>query len=340
LSGIALGRLADRYGGRTALMAVFVLSAAAMLGMAVAPSYVILAAVAALAGLALGSANSATNRFVVDTVPPGRRGTVTGIKQAGESLMIVVAGATLPPAALAIGWRSALAVSAIVPCVAIALALAIIPVRAHRPKATASGLASRSLGGDVLWLASFTLFTGLAGGSVATYLPLYAQESLRMSTSTAGLVVAVTGIVATIGRVLWGHFARNSTDLRSRLRTIALMALGATVLLWSASRVHPDLVWLGAAAWGVSLLSAGAVGMVAVMAYAGDENTGRASGVVLTGFGIGLTVGPPIFGWSVDTTGSYDVGFAMVLAELAAATSIAFLWGRRARQPAALLPSD
>ncbi len=333
VAGIVLGRLVDRYGGRTALIMVFGLSALAMIGTAVAPTYALLAAAAAFAGLALGSANSATNRFVVETVPAGRRGTITGIKQAGESLTIVAAGALLPIAALAIGWRSALAISALAPCVAIALVLARIPVAPRIAVPTTLGGPNRTLDRDVLWLAAFTIFTGLSGGSIATYLPLYAQEALQMSATTAGLVVAVMGIVATVGRIAWGHFVRSATDLRSRMRTIALMAVGATILLWSASKIHPDLVWLGAAAWGVSLLSAGTVGMVAVMTYAGVENTGRASGVVLTGFGFGLMVGPPVFGWTVDTTGAYDVGFGLVFAELSCASAIAVVWSRRAREP-------
>jgi predicted MFS family arabinose efflux permease len=332
LAGIALGRLADRYGGRIALITVFGLSALAMIGIAAAYTYALLLCVAAIAGLALGSANSATNRFVAETVPAGQRGTITGVKQAGESITIVVCGVLLPFAALSVGWRLALAVSAAVPAAAIVLAVATIPARPRLdPKTPASGPRG-ALDSDIFWLAGFTLFTGLAGGSVATYLPLYAQESLNMSASAAGLVVALMGIVASIGRVSWGHFVRNASDLRGRLRTIAVLAVGATLLLWSASRFHPDLVWFGAAAWGISLLSAGTVGMVAVMTYAGLENTGRASGVVLTGFGVGLMIGPPLFGWTVDTTGTYDVGFALVLAEVASAALIGFFWGRRARQ--------
>ncbi len=331
-AGIGLGRLADRYGGRMALITVFGLSALAMIGIAIADRYALLLSVAAIAGLALGSANSATNRFVVETVPAEQRGTITGVKQAGESITIVVCGALLPLAALSIGWRSALAISALLPAAAIVLVVAAIPARPRLDAATPTVVRRRALDPDIFWLAGFTLFTGLAGGSVATYLPLYSQESLSMSPSSAGLVVALMGIVATIGRVGWGHFVRNTSDLRGRLRTIALLAVGATLILWSASWLHPGLVWVGAAAWGISLLSAGTVGMVAVMTYAGLENTGRASGVVLTGFGVGLMIGPPVFGWTVDASGSYDVGFAIVLAEVASAALIGFIWGRRARQ--------
>ena len=64
--------------GRTALISVFVLSAAAMLGVALAPTYGLLLAAAAVAGVAMGSANPATNRLVVETVPRARWGTVTG----------------------------------------------------------------------------------------------------------------------------------------------------------------------------------------------------------------------------------------------------------------------
>jgi predicted MFS family arabinose efflux permease len=244
---------------------------------------------------------------------------------------MVLCGAFLPIVALAIGWRWAFALSALAPFVAIVVVLATIP---HQPRPGADGqmtAPNRPLGSDVLWLAGYALFVGLAGGSVMTYLPLYSQEVLGMSGSSAGLVVAIMGIVSAVGRVAWGHFARNSSDLRSRLRTIAVLAVGAALLFWSASFLSPHLVWIGAVAWGASLLSVGAIGNLAVMVYSAVENTGRASGVMLTGFGVGLMIGPPVFGATVDTTGAYDVGFGLVVVELVALTMLSFAWGRRTR---------
>ena len=182
---------------------------------------------------------------------------------------------------------------------------------------------------NILWLTAYSFVVGLAAASIATYLPLYAQESLGMDAATAGLVVAGMGIVAVVGRVIWGHAARRVSDLRGRLRLIALLAIAATVFIWAASHGARDLVWLGAVLWGASILSVGALGNLAVMHYSIAENTGRASGVMITGFGVGLMIGAPIFGLSVDLTGAYDVGFSLLLLELVALTLVSTAWGRQ-----------
>jgi hypothetical protein len=103
----------------------------------------------------------------------------------------------------------------------------------------------------------------------------------------------------------------------------------AAALIWAAGPVHPALVWAGALLWGASILSVGALGNLAVLVYSVAAETGRASGVMLTGFGVGLMVGAPVFGWTVDTTGAYDIGLALVLAELLALVAIGVLWGRQ-----------
>lgn len=79
-----------------------------------------------------------------------------------------------------------------------------------------------------------------------------------------------------------------------------------------------------------AVLWVGAVGNLAVMAYSVVENTGRASGVMLTSIGVRFMIGPPVFGWSVDRMGAYDFGFALILAELITLTVLGFVWGRRA----------
>jgi cyanate permease len=56
---------------------------------------------------------------------------------------------------------------------------------------------------------------------------------------------------------------------------------------------------------------------------------------VLTGFSLGLMVGPPLFGYLTDTTGAYDSSLAVVIGVLVAAVVTTIAWRladrRRAR---------
>jgi predicted MFS family arabinose efflux permease len=330
VSAIAMGRFLDRRGGRTALITVFGLSAVAMIGVATAPTYGVVLGASVVAGLAMGSSNPATNGLIVETIARSRWGTVTGIKQAGEALPIVLGGLVLPGIAIASGWRTALGVTALLPAAAILFTLLWIPAGRRRGESVArrSGAAVQ-LDPNILWLSAYSFIVGLAATAIATYLPLYAEESLDMTPASAGMVFAAMGMVAIVGRVVWGHAARDVSDVRSRLRWIAVLAIAAAVVLWSGSHVAPELIWIGAILWGTSILSVGALGNLAVMHYSIAGDTGRASGVMLTGFGIGLMIGAPLFGLSVDVTGSYDLGFGLLLAELVALLVVSIAWDRR-----------
>ena len=54
---------------------------------------------------------------------------------------------------------------------------------------------------------------------------------------------------------------------------------------------------------GFTASSWNSVGMLAVITRSGLERAGRESGVLMFGFMLGLGIGPPIQGWSVDLTG-------------------------------------
>ncbi|MBW3605286.1 MAG: hypothetical protein KY460_10320, partial [Actinobacteria bacterium] len=93
-------------------------------------------------------------------------------------------------------------------------------------------------------------------------------------------------------------------------RTLALLAAiaVAAVSVILASSALPALLWLGAAAFGASSGSWNSVGMFAIIDRLPQRAAGAASGVVMFGFLVGLGVGAPAFGWSVDVSGAYIIG--------------------------------
>ena len=326
LSSIWLGHFADRRGGRATLLLVFGLGTATFVGIAIAPTFALLIVAAVLAGLSQGAANPATNRVVLDSLAAGRRGLLTGVKQAGEMGAIVLAGAALPLAAVAIGWRGTVALVAAVPAAAIIATLVLLPRRIP-PATTVSTSDPRApISRDVWWLTAYTTIMGVSGGAVSTYLPLYAQQSVGVSAVTAGQVLAVTGLVAIPGRILWGRRAERAGTFPTQLMVLAGLAMVAAALLWAGSAFGVGFLWAGAVGWGVSQLSFGAVSTLAVMTYAARHAVGRATGVVLVGFSVGLMLGPALFGWLIDLTNGYSVGFGAVVLVLGSATLVSWAW--------------
>lgn len=308
-----IGRVADRIGGRTAMQATFGLSALVLAAIAASPVYGVLLVAALSAGLAQAAANPATNKLIALHTPAGGQGTVTGIKQSGVQIGVLLGGWLLPLGAATIGWRQTLLIAAIAPVVGLVAAFAVIP---DDPPDTDHGAA------DGTWsplrspflvrLALYGLLVGAGWSAVFTYLPDYAQNALGWSPAVAGLLVSIAGLFGAIGRIGWSTLADRRLGPAVTLMVLAGIAVVAVAVAMSAPSV-PALAWVAAALFGASSGSWNSVGMFAIVDRLPSHASGTGSGMVMFGFLIGLAVGAPPFGWSVDVTGAYTTGLVGAL---------------------------
>ena len=319
------GKLTDRIGGKSAFQGLFVASAASFLFMAVAPVYAAMFLGAAFGAVAQAGGNPSTNKLIALHVPAGSRGVVTGIKQSGVQLGIFLGGLLLPFIAEAIGWRWALG---LVSLVAIAL---LVPASLFVPRDRPDHGAGVAVGDgplprSIYWLAVYGFLLGF-GGSVTFFLALYVEESLGRSPRLGGLAVGLAGLTAIFGRIAWARFAERLGRFVMPLTAIAVLSVVASVALLAATNAIV-LLWVGVILTGLSSSSWNSVGMLAVMDEAGMERAGRASGIVMLGFLIGLGIGPPLFGRSIDSTGSYDFMWMVSIGTFLLASGVALLWSR------------
>jgi predicted MFS family arabinose efflux permease len=305
-----VGRVVDRIGDRTALLLVLGTGTLSLAVMASASSYEVLVVALAIAGICHSGSNPATNRLITRRVAPGGRGWVTGVKQSGEAVAIVLGGSVLPATALLLGWRGS--VIALIAVASVALIAASLSIDGSRPPVAEKDDPVDRLRPSIYWLGAYSFAMGAAGGSLTAYLPLYAHEAGELSIEAAGGVMVVAGTVAIAGRILWSRWTETRLGVPVALITLAGLAVIAAVILVAAPSLGSPAFWLGAALWGASGLSFGAVGMLAAMAESEDSNTGGASGWMVFGFGAGLTLTPPVFGWLVDETQGYSFSMALV----------------------------
>ncbi|MEU9032340.1 MFS transporter [Streptomyces sp. NPDC048383] len=321
------GRIVDRIGPRRSLVALLLLSAAALALMGAAPGAALLLAAVALGGVPQALANPATNKAVLRSVPPARRAAVTGIKQSGVQLGAFFAGLPLAVLAAGIGWRGAVWAGAGAALLAGLWALRTLPADpAPPPPAAPRGpLVPR---GMVAWLAVFSLFLGAGIASVNTYLALFGAQRLGMGPTTAAALVAVLGVAGIAGRIGWSKAARpgRAERLPARLACGSLVAAG----LLGGALVAGPLVWVGAVAVGVFAVSGNAVSMVLVVQRAAPGRAGQDSALVAAGFFAGFALGPSLFGLLAQS-GRYGAGWLLVAAEFAVAAAVASAWARRDR---------
>ncbi|MFK0253676.1 MFS transporter [Streptomyces sp. NPDC090445] len=328
------GRLVDRIGPRRALVALLLVTAAALALIAVAPGAGVLLAAVALGGLPQALANPATNKAVLAAVAPARRGAVTGMKQSGVQLGAFAAGLPLTALAGGIGWRGAVWAAAAAAAVVALWAARSLPADPAPPAgAAAAPLLPR---GHVAWLAAFSLLLGAGIASVNTYLALFGVRELGMGPTPAGALVAVLGVAGIAGRVGWSRTARpgRAEWLPGGL---AAGAVGAALLLAAAVYAAP-LAWAAAVAVGVFAVSGNAVSMVLVMQRAVAGRAGQDSALVAAGFFAGFAVGPPLFGLLAEV-GRYGAGWLLVAAEFAAAAAVATAWAIRDHRRTAETPA-
>ncbi len=317
------GRVTDHVGGRKAAALVFGASAVAFVTFGTAPALWVMFAASAIAAIAQATGNPATNLLIRTHLPDGKRGIATGIKQSGVQAAATGAGLILPTIAIAVGWGPAMALVALLPIVGVALVLWIVPP--SPPRVRTGGVGRVRLPTSVRWLAGYALVFGFAG-AVAFYVPLYVEESIGLDPRIGGLAAAVIGATAFLSRITWARVAERRHRYLQPLFIMALGGIGAATLM-AAGTTTPLLIWPGAIAIGSTSSAWNSVAMLAVINKTGAA-TGRSSGFVLLGFLIGLGIGPPVYGWTIDATDSYTTMWMMSLAASAISAAIITLWRR------------
>ncbi len=322
------GKFVDRTGGGSSLQVLLHMSAASFAVTALAPGFAVLLVAAVVGGAAQALANPATNKVIAYRYAPERRANVTGIKQSGVQFAIFFGGLSLPSLADWLGWRWAV-VAVIVTTLLMAGWLQVARQGISSGRGDEVSPTSRAFRGAVPWLTLYGLLLGFSG-SAAFFLPLFAEEELNQSVRIGGLALALAGLTAVVGRVLWARYAQRGARYR---RTLAIIAALAVMGMWSFTMADSSLVflWIGAFLMGAGSSSWNSVGMLAVIEDSSATETGAASGWVLMGFLVGLGIGPPIFGLTYDSTGSYMTMWVIAAGFAAAALALVAAWMLTAR---------
>jgi MFS family permease len=325
-----MGRVVDALGGRKGIALVFIFAGLGLLGLAMTSSYWWMLVPVTIAALAQAFGNPATNKLIATHTSPGRRGIVTGIKQSGVQVGIFVAGLTMPAVAAAWGWRWAIGLVVAVPLVGLVMALVLLPSDERtvvEDQTDASGGVDR-LPAAITFLTAYGALRGF--GAAYTFLvPLFAEEALGMSEQAGGAAAGLIGFVSLFARIAWSRYADAHGRHDLTLAILAVGSVGAALVFMVAQEGAPWLLWIGAIATGVTSSSWNSVGMLAVIDHAGEEKSGRASGIVMFGFLAGLGVAPTLFGWLVDRTGSYTPMWLISVGALGLAAVLAVWWVRR-----------
>jgi predicted MFS family arabinose efflux permease len=246
-----------------------------------------------------------------------------GIKQAGLTLGGIASALALPPLALALGWRAALAAAGAVSLACAALVAAIYRDVSERGGASPGGrprlrdLAPVVRRPGVAVVLACGLALGMAQSSALAYLVLFARETFGMSSVDAARLLALAHLGGVAGRLGWGAVSDRLFGGRRRpgLALNALIGAAGFAALGLGGAISPRLAIPVAFVVGM-----GAFGWVGLFFALMAEVGGARSAGLMTGLGVifawgGVLLGPPLFGALVEASDSYRPGW-LVLAAL------------------------
>lgn len=232
-ASVPAGRIAARLGSwATTVLSAF-LSAAVLVAMALAPSYLVLLVAVAVGGAGNALAQIGSNGALAETVPRHQQGVAFGVKQAAIPAATLLAGFSLPLVGVTLGWRASFAAAALLALVYVVLAPRPARVRKeHRPPAGRAGDAAvRALA--VVALAA--ALSAAAANGLAAFL-VESAVTAGFTLSEAGVLLgggSALGVAARIGAG-WLADRRAGGHLVIVAAAMATGALGM-VLLATAS---------------------------------------------------------------------------------------------------------
>ena len=331
----AAGRLSDRIGGRRTVTVTLLISGVTAVLTALSQSYVMLLVSMALAGLPQALGNPGTNKAIATGIPMMHRGFITGVKQSGVQAAVFVSGAAVPFLSRNFGWRSAIWLTAGLSFAALA-ATPLITTRDDLEEVSTSTSGRRvKLPTFVNQVAIYALLLGAVGGGLSRFLPLFAEEEIGLSMTRAGLVFGVQGLVAIPVRLASGTLLDRGVSARLTLAVMGFGGAVAVLLILASTWSGEGLLWAGTVAAGVTVGSWNTAANLAKIRQ--RENAGRASGRMILGFMMGLTIGGPTVGWSVDQFGYSPAWLASAALAFAGGLAIAM---RPRDEASVMLPAE
>jgi MFS family permease len=309
---IAWGYVVDRVGERIVLAVGSALTAAAAFAAAAASSLQLIGAFLLLGGMAAASSNSASGRLVVGWFPPERRGLAMGIRQTAQPLGVGLGALVMPRVAESHGVGAALLFPAVV-CAASAVVSAIWvidPPRPPREQAAEEHLTNPYRGSHLLWrIHAVSVLLVVPQVVVWTFTLVWLIADRGWSASAAGALVTVAQVLGALGRVAAGRWSDRVGSRLRPIRTIAVAAALAMVLLAVTDALHSPVSIAVMIVASVITVSDNGLAFTAIAEIAGPFWSGRALGTQNTSQLLTAGIAPPLFGGLITAAG-YPLAFA------------------------------
>lgn len=320
LVSIPSGILTDKIGARKMLLIISLVLSASFYMISFSSSFLVIFIFIIFAGFAYGSSHPSTNKAVNSWFDLQYRGTAMGIKQMGVTAGSASAALLLIPLATKVGWQGALMIAA-----SILLIAGLVFYFKYQQPSISIEEKRNSVEKNIIKiffhkkLILITISAMLLSGSQAilnTFIVLYSYEALGLSLVLAGFLLGIAEFGGAVGRIWWGWLSDNlfSGKRLIILLIISVLVAGQTIITSLISAGTPFYIiciiifFFGLGASGFNGIWMNATSEVVLPAY-----SGTATGISITISSWGAILFPPLFGMIREITGSYFLGWWLVV---------------------------
>ena len=309
------GLLGDRFGRRRVLLVGLVGGACAAVLTGAAQSFAMLVVARVLTGACQGSLFSNDRAIIVAVTPPDKIGLGQGVSFSGPGIGLTLGLLLGGVLGEWLSWRTTFWLFALGPIIAALCIVQWVPAPPTRAHTAHAGARLRAvLAHPPLWILGIVGSCGIYVQFVlATWAPLFFQETGVEELGRAGAYASLQGVAAVAGLIAGGW-----TDDRLRRRGFGhtvVIAVGLVALALCVAAMAAAISYRSPLALAVTLFAAAFFCWSIwppTYALLGEMVRPQSLG---TGFGLlnsvsflGAVAGPPITGWVRDAAGSFAPG--------------------------------
>lgn len=318
---VPAGWLIDRVGIRRMLFAGTFAAGAVIVAMYFVQNLQDAAIILFLGGLGCGCFPAVATKAILQWFPVNERGTVIGLHQTSITVAGIITAILLPLLAVSFGWRFGfLAVGGI------SMAAAVIASIFYKDAPDTLAIKNPKESGPTNWklirevlldrnilLVSVSCIGFMAVDySLTTYLIIFLKDSVGLTVTVAGVFLALTNVGGVFGKLFFGTLS--DRVLGGSRRKPLLVAGGITLVMTIVMQVIAPgasywVIALAFAVFGFAAIGWGGLNLILVSEFSRKEYMGLAMGYSLMILMIGNIVGPPVFGYIIDSTGSYSLAW-------------------------------
>lgn len=329
---IPAGALSDRFGAKWVMAAGLILIGLSSISISAVSSYVVIFLLLVFLGAGIGANQTPGSKAIITWFPIKGRATGMGIKQTGVNMGGILASFLLPALALKFDtWRYPCALAGLAAVFTALLIFFVYRDPAQGLKVVGQGARGLKAGfllllrnRDFRLVCCSGIFLMAAQFAFATYFILYASSELSFPLNKCGVLLGLAFLGGALGRIGWSMasdylFMGKRNGLLVIVGVAGALTCVGLVALKGADSSFP--VYLSAIAFGLTGLGWNALYLTRVGELPGRELAGIATGMSFVVSNIGAILGPPVFGYLVDVTGTYTVawffvGFCMAMVVL------------------------